>query len=426
MLFVEKSAYFMLPFKAVKQTSIAATRHHTRPSTFEHGQTQCCTSMSKKEEFNYAPSEQSRSYDMLLPGIGTRYHRFETEQPVSTTHSKFRQASTKSASARPLHVVDEPIERRELETNHVERENVARPSLKMTPPPTKLQRPLRQTHQTEPSPDTRDFENHTQSPIRPPDASKPLSTHNVWQSGNTTDNAQVTRQDEQQRDAREQTKKNPQKQDEPNRTAVASTLNWSQQPRVHFADDNHSDRQAHRRAIEENDEYEETGGGEQEAEDEEEEEGEDRKGSERTTENDIWLSARMPPKETEREKILAPAKKRSIFSSLTSAQKKTIVSVVQFIVTTIAVFVLLLVLNPPFVQQQASKSASGLEANTVSFYSVQPTDLSKALVYSAIGGALAAALPYAWEFFVGIAPGGTKKKKPPVRRYRRKKRAKTD
>ena len=80
--------------------------------------------MSHQTSYHHAASEQSHSYDILMPGTGNRYHRFETQQNDKQREKKggggggggAAAASTPGPSTwsvgraiqTPMHIVDEP------------------------------------------------------------------------------------------------------------------------------------------------------------------------------------------------------------------------------------------------------------------------------------------------------------------------------
>lgn len=378
--------------------------------------------MSKQVEYNHAPSEQSRSYDMLLPGMGARYHRFETEPPTPRLRTTASQVTTKSVSARPLHVVDEPTERRDPPAHATEQQTKGQSLTPDAAFPQALQAPsLRETQQ------------HARLPIK-----------SFFVAPNTTgareDNEAIGNPLEEPTTMLENVGSDAPQTNKDNKPDPSAILQWTTPPpapRVRFSDDDLVRRaksfaaEGNENETSERSERQRQTGLTSAAAAQEDAEADANSGS-GLKNTSTWLSAKVPSETNSKSAMHTQSdRKRASFASLSAAQRKAVVSVVQFLITTVAVFVLLVLLNPPFVQQQPQTTVAGPEASAMSTFSVQPTDLPKALAYAAIGGALAAALPYAWEFFVGIVPGSSRipgassRTKPPVRRYRRKRRQKS-
>lgn len=75
--------------------------------------------------------------------------------------------------------------------------------------------------------------------------------------------------------------------------------------------------------------------------------------------------------------------------SAPSVSAQIVTAVLQFLVTAAAVFVLLVVVNPPFTQKSARDGAPLAQD--------RPSDFGKVLAYATLAGLLAVALPYAWS-----------------------------
>lgn len=89
----------------------------------------------------------------------------------------------------------------------------------------------------------------------------------------------------------------------------------------------------------------------------------------------------------DRQASAATAQHRSRSAPSVSAQIVT--AVLQFLVTAAAVFVLLVLVNPPFTQKSARDGAPLAQD--------RPSDFGKVLAYATLAGLLAVALPYAWS-----------------------------
>ncbi len=338
--------------------------------------------MDQPSSYHHTASEQSQSYEVLMPGTSHVYHRFETSpkerkpqriqakdesnndgrkeearQEVSSGARKRENEKKQRWSLKelaPMHVVEEPAITEKRSKSHGE--------MRMDASSPKIAQPF--PRQPVPFPS---FPSKGDEAVKKGGERSERDTHAKDQYKTRILEEDLQKRFEQEgarlqakRDAEERAEEEKEEEgvEEEDDQELINRVHREEQRRVAFSENL------------------EKGGKAGENEKEEEEEGRKEEGV----------------KEEEKEKEKVPMSK---------GKKRMIIGTVTFIVTTIIIFVILALFNPSFVQKTTKTTIEGVEDSSAAALVSQPTDLGKALVYSLIGGGVAVALPYGWKFLRG-------------------------